>query len=139
MVVRNGTDTPGLAQRAVAQLKAAGYTDVRTAAMPPPRSKCIWRRVQTARQNRKLARTVLLDTGVANPDAPQDIALLLGVSSPVTARQPLKPNKVGWTPPAAVEVTLGKDYVVALKAAGALDTDVIPPHEAGNGASPSAN
>ena len=64
-----------------------------------------------------------MDTGVANPNAPTDIALLLGVASPVTARHPLKPNRVGWTPPAAVLVTLGQDYAGVMKASGALAAD----------------
>ena len=77
----------------------------------------------TTRPKPAVARTVLLDTGVANPDAPSDIALILGVSTPVTARHPVKPNKIGWTPPAAVFVTLGHDYAASVLASGALQAD----------------
>jgi len=123
VVVKNGTQTPGLAQHAVAQLKTLGYTDVQNggnadrphfqmAALKSPAKP-------------EAARTILLDTGVADPHAPQDIASLLGLASPVTARQPVKPNKIGWTPPPAVEVILGQDYAAAYKTAVANGT--LPP------------
>lgn len=115
VVVKNGTSTPGLAQHAVAQLKALGYTDVQNGGNAPSP------RVQMADlkspAKAETPRTVLLDTGVVNPDAPQDIAGLLVIPAPVIARQPVKPNKVGWTPPAVVTVTLGEDYASAYKTA----------------------
>lgn len=115
VVVKNGTQTPGLAQHAVTQLKMLGYTDVQNggnADRPRLQMASLKSPVKP-----EVARTVLLDTGVPNPEAPQDIATLLGVASPVTARQPVKPNKVGWTPPPAVMVTLGQDYAAAYKTA----------------------
>lgn len=121
VIVKNGTGTSGLAQYAVAQLKLQGYTDVQNGGNAE-RPKMHLAGANTSAPT-GAARTVILDTGVANPDAPQDIALLLGVSSSVTARHPAKPNRVGWTPPTAVLVTLGQDYAGAVKASGALDAD----------------
>lgn len=136
VVVKNGTQTPGLAQHAVTQLRALGYTDVQNggnadhprlqmAGLKPPASP-------------ETPRTVLLDTGVPNPVAPQDIATVLGVASPVAARRPVKPNKVGWTPPPAVTVTLGQDYANTYKTAVA--NGLLPsPGGVSNGAAASAN
>jgi LCP family protein required for cell wall assembly len=135
VIVKNGTATPGLAQHVVAVLRAQGYTDVRNggnAAKP----KMQMADLKTPRL--EVPRTVLLDTGVPNPNAPQDIALLLGVMSPQTMRHPVQPNKVGWTPPAAVTVTLGEDYAAAYKSAvasGALP----PPSDLNSSAATSAN
>ncbi len=136
VTVKNGTSTPGLAQYAVNQLKQLGYTDVRNGGnfMTPKVHLA-----QAAAPKREFARTSLLDTGVANPAAPQDIALLLGVSSPQSERCPVKPNKLGWTPPAEVTVTLGQDYAAALKASGALGADVVASPAVGNGTATSAN
>jgi len=133
--IKNGTSTPGLASHAVAQLKSLGYTDVRNggnAASPKIH-------LAGAQAKTEIPQTHLLDTGVANPDAPQDIAQLLGITSPVTLRQPLKPNKLGWTPPAEVVVTLGQDYASALKASGALNPDVVTPSAPGSEAATSQN
>ncbi len=123
VVVKNGTSTPGLAQHAVAQLKTLGYTDVQNGGNAPrPRVQMADLKSPTKTET---SRTTLLDTGVVNPDAPQDIASLLVVPSPVIARRPVKPNRVGWTPPAVVTVTLGEDYASAYKTAVANGT--IPP------------
>lgn len=135
VVVKNGTQTPGLAQHAVAQLKTLGYADVQNGGNADrPRLQMA---ALKSPAKAEVARTVLLDTGVPNPDAPQDIAALLGVASPVTARQPVKPNKEGWTPPPAVTVTLGQDYAAAYKTAVA--NGALPPPGMGSSAATSAN
>ena len=151
VVVKNGTGTPGLAQHAVAQLKLLGYTDVQNggnADRPIARHAHVQLTGEDTTAKTGVARTVLLDTGVPNPDAPSDIALILGVSAPVTARRPVKPNKIGWTPPAAVFVTLGQDYASSVLASGALQAekanpglngDVAPTADAGRSAASSAN
>lgn len=136
VMVKNGTSTPGLAQHAVAQLKQLGYTDVHNSGnFTSPKIRL----AGAAAPKHEFAQTSLLDTGVANPLAPQDIALLLGLSSPQTQRRPVKPNRLGWTPPAAVTVTLGKDYAAAMQASGALNADVVAPAAVGSGAPSSAN
>lgn len=136
VIVQNGTSTPGLAQHAVAQLKQLGYTDVRNGGNSAgPKLRLAGAVAAKA----DAPRTLLLDTGVANTAAPQDIALLLGLSSPVTERRPVKPNKLGWTPPAEVTVTLGQDYAAAQKASGALGADVVAPPVPGSDAATSAN
>ena len=137
VTVKNGTSTPGLAQHAVAQLRQLGYTDVRNGGnAAPPKVHFAGAAVSAKLE---AAHTTLLDTGVANPAAPQDIALLLGVSSPVTLRRPVKPNKLGWTPPAEVAVTLGEDYASAQKAGGALNADLVAPPAPGSSAATSEN
>ncbi len=125
VVVKNGTTTPGLAQYAVNQLKAQGYTDVRNGGNAAPARVHLASSQTSARP--EIAQTVLLDTGVSNPDAPQDLSVLLGVETPKTARQPLKPNKMGWTPPASLTVTLGTDYAAAVKTAGHFGSDLVTP------------
>ncbi len=135
VVVKNGTGTPGLAQHAVEQLKLLGYTDVQNGGnADQPRLQMAGLKTSAKPE---IARTALLDTGVADPHAPQDIATLLGVASPVTARRPVKPNKVGWTPPPAVTVTLGQDYAAAYKTAVA--SGALPPPVRPGGAATSAN
>ena len=135
VVVQNGTATPGLAQYAVSQLKALGYTDVRNGGnAPAPKLQLTSAPAAPPAKTRpEVPRTMLLDTGVADPAAPSDIASLLGLSDPATERKPVQPNKVGWTPPAAVVVTLGADYAQAVKASGALDAGVVRPKPAGSG------
>lgn len=133
VVVKNGTSTPGLAQRAVEQLRATGYTDVQNggnADRPPLQMASVKSKPETPR-------TALLDTGVADPDTPQDIATLLGITAPVASRHPLKPNKLGWTPPPTVTVTLGQDYAAAYKTAVA--SGLLPPPRTGSGARASAD
>ena len=127
VIIRNGTSTPGLAQHAVAQLKLLGYTDVQNGGNATPARAHVQLTGADNTSKAAVARTVLLDTGVANPDAPSDIALILGVSTPVTARHPVKPNKIGWTPPAAVFVTLGQDYASSVLASGALQAEKANP------------
>lgn len=123
VVVENGTSVPGLAGRAVAQLKALGYTDVTNGGNAPhPRLQ-----MASATQRPAPAQTALLDTGVANKAAPQDIAALLGLEATVTARRPVQPNKVGWTPPATVTVTLGQDYAAIAKTTVAQGADSASP------------
>lgn len=122
VTIKNGTSTPGLAQFAVDQLKAQGYTDVHNGGnVASPRVHL----ASSTAAKPEAARTVLLDTGVANPDAPQDISILLGIPLPVTSRHPVKPNKVGWTPPAGITITLGEDYASAAKASGRLNRDLV--------------
>ncbi len=110
VVVKNDTATPGLAQRVVQALKADGYTDVRNGgnAGRPARSR------EAAQSLGGASRSALLDTGVPDPGAAADVASLLGLSDPPTLRRPLKPNRLGWTPPATLTVTLGQDYAVAV-------------------------
>ena len=135
VVVKNGTQTPGLAQHAVEQLKAMGYADVQNGGNADrPRFQMA---ALKAPAHVDAARTVLLDTGVPNADAPQDIAALLGVASPVTARRPVQPNKMGWTPPPVVTVTLGEDYAAAYKTA--VSSGLVPPPGMRRSAAPSAN
>ena len=134
VVVENGTATPGLAQYAVSQLKALGYTDVRNGGnAAAPKLQLTSAPVAPAKTELEVPQTTMLDTGVADPAAPKDIASLLGLSGPATERKPVKPNKVGWTPPAAVVVTLGADYALAVKSTGALSAGVVRPKPAGVG------
>ena len=116
VIIKNGTSMPGLAQYAVNQLKAQGYTDVRNGGNAAPA------KIHLASDAPKpgTARTVMLDTGVPNPNAPQDLSVLLGVENPATVRKPAHPNKNGWTPPTSITVTLGQDYAAAVKAGGGL-------------------
>jgi len=121
VVVKNGTVTPGLAQHAVAQLKLMGYTEVQNGGNADrPKVRLTSAETPTATG---VPRTVLLDTGVPNPDTASDVARLLGITSPAAWRHALPPNKAGWTPPPVLTVTLGEDYAAAVKASGALDTD----------------
>ena len=118
VIIKNGTGTPGLAQYAVNQLKAQGYTDVRNGGNAAPARVHLASSETNAKP--EAARTLMLDTGVPDPKAPQDLSVLLGVEYPVTERHPVKPNKMGWTPPTAITVTLGSDYAAAVKASGGL-------------------
>ena len=134
VVVQNGTTTPGLAQYAVTQLKALGYTDVRNGGNAPvPKLQLTSAPAVPSKTRPEVPHTTMLDTGVADPAAPHDIASLLGLSDPATERKPVQPNKLGWTPPAAVVVTLGADYAGAVKATGALDAGIVRPKPAGSG------
>ena len=135
VVVKNGTQTPGLAQHAVEQLKAMGYTDVQNGGNADHPHLQMAALKSSAKA--EVPRTALLDTGVADPAASQDIAALLGVASPATARRLLKPNKFGWTPLPTVTVTLGQDYAAAYKTAVA--SGVLPPPRTENGVPTSAN
>ena len=136
VVVKNGTPTPGLAQRAVDQLRAMGYTNVQNGGNADhPRIQMAGLK---AAAKGGVPRTALLDTGVADSLAPEDVATLLGLTSPVVTRRPVKPNKLGWTPPPTVTVTLGQDYATAYKtavASGALP----PPNIVNSRAAASAN
>ena len=134
VTIKNGTSTPGLAQFAVDQLKAQGYTDIRNGGNAVPAHI----HLASSPNSPKFepAKTVLLDTGVANPEAPQDISVLLGVESPVTTRRPVQPNKAGWTPLAAITITLGADYAAAAKSSGRLNRDLVT---SGTGGSAGAN
>lgn len=123
VVIKNGTSTPGLAQYAVNQLKAQGYTDVRNGGNAVPARLHLASSVTSPKP--EIARTVMLDTGVPDPDAPQDLSVLLGVEVPKPVRQPVQPNKMGWTPPPAVTITLGQDYAAAVKASGGLSRDLV--------------
>lgn len=130
LIIKNGTTTPGLAQYAVAQLKAQGYTDVRNGGNAAEAHVHLVSSENAAKP--EIARTVMVDTGVPNPATPQDLSILLGVENPLTSRRPLKPNKMGWTPPAAVIVTLGKDYAATVRADGGLNKDFISPRSDGS-------
>ena len=119
IVVQNGTATPGLAQRVVAQLKTFGYTDVRNGgnAALLKRKNLRLTAAQTAPPT--FVRTALLDTGVPDPQAARDVATLLGLPDASLARHPLKPNKLGWTPDPTLTVILGQDYAQTVKAVSA--------------------
>lgn len=119
VVVENGTATPGLAQRVVDQLKSFGYTDVRNGGNAPrPRAKNLHLTAAEVGAPPTFVRTALLDTGVPDPQAARDVASLLGLTDPALARQPLKPNKQGWTPDPTLTVILGQDYAEAAKSVG---------------------
>lgn len=122
VVIKNGTSVPGLAQFAVDQLKAQGYTDVRNGGNAAP-ARIRLASSTTAAAKPKAAQTVMLDTGVVNPDAPQDVSILLGVQAPAS-RRPVQPNKAGWTPDPVLTITLGADYAAAAKATGRLNRDM---------------
>lgn len=130
VVVKNGTGVPGLAQHAVEQLKANGYTDVSNGGNAAPAAA----QLTSMTKDDAPARTALLDTGVPDPNAPQDIAASLGLAAPVTARRPVKPNKAGWTPDPVVLVTLGQDYADAVRtetpATGAASGELASPDAA---------
>ena len=123
VIIKNGTSTPGLAQYAVNRLKAQGYTDVRNGGNAAPVRVHLASDTTSAKP--EAAKTVMLDTGVPNPDAPQDLSILLGVEVPKPVRQPVHPNKMGWTPPTAITVTLGQDYASVVKANGGLSRDMV--------------
>ena len=123
VVIKNGTATPGLAQYAVNQIKAQGYTDVRNGGNAEPARLRLASSEAAPKPN--IAHTLMLDTGVPNPNAPQDLSVLLGVENPLTRRQPVKPNKMGWTPLPVVTITLGQDYADAVKASGVLNPDLV--------------
>jgi hypothetical protein len=105
VVVENGTQTTGIAEKAANALKSFGYTDVRVAgnaSAPAPR-------------------TDIVDTGVPFAGSGQDIASLLGDTTATVARRPNQPNRMGWTPSPAVTIVLGKDYAnEAQTASGAV-------------------
>jgi len=123
VIIKNGTSTPGLAQYAVNQLKAQGYTDVRNGGNAAPARVHLASDTTSAKP--EATKTVMLDTGVPNPNAPQDLSILLGVEVPNPVRRPVRPNKMGWTPPTAIIVTLGQDYAAAVKASGGLSRDMV--------------
>ena len=122
VVVKNGTSVPGLAARVVEQLKQDGYTDVQNGGNTERPA------IHMAAQKRDeatVARTHVMDTGVPNPQAAADVLSLLGLTDAPSARIPLKPNKMGWTPPATLTLTLGQDYAAAVK--GTADTATAAP------------
>ncbi|BDI31837.1 hypothetical protein CCAX7_38880 [Capsulimonas corticalis] len=129
IVVKNGTTINGLAQRAVSQLLAYGYTDVRnggTTRKPVEPAPALGTTVGTAAPEPAKPGiyevTELLDTGVPDPDATRDIVTGLQLTDAHVLRRPNQPNKLGWTPPVSVTITLGKDYAAA-NPASASDTD----------------
>ena len=119
---------PGLAQRVVAELKTFGYTDVRNGGNAPRATVHLTAEatdsdaMPQALPHGSPARSTLLDQGVPYTKASDDIATLIGLADPVEIRRPLKPNKLGWTPPASLVVTLGKDYAAAVKSSGVVNT-----------------
>lgn len=106
VVVKNGTDTNGLAAFAADELKSIGYTDVSVSL-----SSLKHKSVKTKTASVENSQTELLDTGVPNPNTMTDICQSLGLSNAVTKTEPVKSNAVGWTPPTKVIITLGQDYV----------------------------
>ena len=86
----------------------------------------IWPQTRLRPLNPKPPKPLLLDTGVPNPRCPAGICRYCSASeyAEVTERKPVKPNKMGWTPPAAVIITLGQDYAAAVKANGGLSRDL---------------
>ncbi len=131
VVVLNGTTMPGLADRVVRQLKTYGYTDVRNggnAAPPAPKVELTDSPAGTTpAPPGSYAHSRLVDTGVAYPQAAQDVASLVGLTDAVPVHQHLKPNKMGWTPDPTLTVTLGQDYAQAVKDSGVLNTAQAPP------------
>jgi LCP family protein required for cell wall assembly len=133
VVIKNGTATPGLAQYAVDQLKAQGYTDVRNGGnAAPPR---IHLTSSETTPKPEIGQTTMLDTGVPDPNSPQDLSVLLGVQVLHPIRQPVKPNKMGWTPSPVVTVTLGQDYAALVKASGKLNPDLVTSNRSNRAAS----
>ena len=100
--VANGTSISGLASSAVGELKGYGYSD---SSLEAANSKTT-----------SATTTTITDTGVANRAAARDIATLLGTPGADITRKPVAPNKLGWTPPVAIQVTLGTDYASNVKA-----------------------
>ena len=129
VTIKNGTIIPSLAQFAVEQLKAQGYTDIHNGGNAAPAH--IHLASSPTSPKSEPAKTVMLDTGVVNPDASQDISVLLGVESPVTSRHLVQPNKAGWTPPAGITIILGTDYAAAAKSSGRLNRDLMTPGTGG--------
>lgn len=124
VVVRNGTPVPHLAETVVEELKANGYTDVRNGGDAPRQAVHL-----TASNNADsgISRSEILDTGVPNPQAAQDISNLIGLVNPIEARHPVQPNHLGWTPEAALTLTLGQDYAQTVKSSGVLDNPTAQP------------
>lgn len=118
VIVRNGTKVPGLAGRVVAQLQAAGFTDVTNGGNATAPKVQLASTSVTGEGGQP--RTTLLDTGVVVPQAAADVASALALPNAFSQRIPNKPNKAGWTAPATLTVILGQDYAQALKAAGLL-------------------
>ncbi|MCW3058760.1 MAG: cell envelope-related transcriptional attenuator [Capsulimonas sp.] len=129
IVVKNGTDINGLAQRAVRQLIAYGYTDVRNggttrkiaapvvpAGTPESETSMTGTATPPVTATAKPAVyevTELLDSGVPSPDVVRDILTGMQMMNAQVLRRPNKPNHLGWTPPVNVTVVLGKDYADA--------------------------
>jgi LCP family protein required for cell wall assembly len=124
VVVKNGTNRPGLAQRVVDALKTNGYTDVQNGGNA---SKPVVRLTSAPTTNTGPAHSSLLDTGVPYSGAAQDIASLLGLSDATMVRRPVQPNHLGWTPPTTLTLTLGKDYALAVAQADKVTGDVEDP------------
>ena len=134
VVVKNGTATPGLAQRVVEQLKQDGYSDVRNggnAAKSMVRLTAAHKdRSDVAEATASTVQTHFLDTGVPDPHAAADIIGLLGLADVTTLRRPVQPNHIGWTPPATLTLTLGQDYARSVaqadKATGVVSSQSDP-------------
>jgi hypothetical protein len=94
--VANATPTPGLANAAKDVLESVGYINAKSAGNV---------RVTNPQQ------TEIIDQGVPDKTAVTEIASSLGLSNPVVLKQPVKPNKNGWTPDPVVQVDLGSDYI----------------------------
>ena len=126
IIVKNGTGVPGLAEAVVRDLKEHGYTDVQNggnAEKPRVQMATVGGPAKPA-----LRQTVILDSGVPDPQTPTDVARQIGVAAPLIARRPVKPNHLGWTPDPVITISLGQDYADAVKAA-------TPPVTANNPAS----
>jgi hypothetical protein len=52
----------------------------------------------------------MVDSGVPNSNSMSDIQKGLGLSGASLSVKPVKPNSVGWAPPATITITLGDDY-----------------------------
>ncbi|MGO8671976.1 MAG: LCP family protein [Capsulimonadaceae bacterium] len=115
VLIANGTSVPDLATHAADQLRKQGYTDVTV--VPVPRRDV---ELTSSTSTTAFATTSLVDTGVPDPNAPRDVASILGVSQATMLRQPVQPNRRGWTPPVSLKIVLGQDYAQAVQAAGGI-------------------
>jgi hypothetical protein len=123
VVVRNGTSVAGLASRVAAILREQGYTDVRVSTVAPESRRGLPVQLTAARTGENaFAQTAIIDTGVPDAKAGPELASLLGLTDATIINSPVKPNRLGWTPPPAVTIILGQDYAQAAVGTGVLST-----------------
>lgn len=111
IIVKNGTSVPGLAETVVKKLQSEGYTEVINGGNAPRPTVQL---TGASAGSQGLPQTAILDSGVPDKTIPITLEQDLGVTATV-ARQPVKPNHVGWTPPPAVTISLGQDYADVIK------------------------
>jgi LCP family protein required for cell wall assembly len=107
VIVRNGTNINGLAAAAADELRSLGYTDVTVSSVRKRSSPSVQ---DVAQSSSKESVTEMVDSGVPNSNSMSDIQKGLGLSGASLSVKPVKPNSVGWAPPATITITLGDDY-----------------------------